>query len=129
MNKTDIISKIHLIISVLIVVPTAILYGFNANLFLEIHLETIDELNAFKAISGLYLGFSVLWLLGIRHKNFLKPALISNVVFMLGLGVGRVASIIIDGLPTLLYTLGILGELILGFYGIWILNQKYLKKP
>jgi hypothetical protein len=127
-TKQDFINKIHLIISIIIVVPVAILYGFQPDLKFDIHLNTIDEYNFFKAIMGLYLGFSLLWVLGIFKASYLKTALITNVVFMLGLGLGRLISIILDGIPTLVYLFGMVGELLLGAYGIWVLKQKAITK-
>ncbi|MGC6431236.1 MAG: DUF4345 domain-containing protein [Jejuia sp.] len=122
-TKSGIVTKIHLIISVLIVVPVAFLYGFNPSTEFDIHLDTIDELNVFKAIMGLYLGFSTLWILGIFKKNYLKLALVSNMAFMLGLGFGRLLSLALDGTPTFAYVFGTVGELILGFYGVWLMGR------
>jgi hypothetical protein len=122
-TKQDFINKIHLIISVCIVVPVAFVYGFSPSSQFEIHVNTIDEHSVFKAIMGLYLGFSVLWILGLFKKNYIKLALVSNMIFMLGLGFGRVLSLIIDGIPTFVYVLGTIGELVLGFYGFWLLTR------
>lgn len=123
--KNQIITKIHLIISVLIVVPAAFVYGFNPSLAFDIHLNTIDEHNAFMAIMGLYLGCSFLWILGIFKSNYYKTALLTNLVFMLGLGFGRLLSWFIDGTPSFGYQLGTFGELILGFYGLWVFKLKH----
>ena len=123
MNKENFKQKIHLFISVIIVVPVSFLYGFDLFSQFNIDLNTTDELNVFKAIMGLYLGFSSLWLLGIVKQKYLYTALISNAVFMLGLGVGRFISIIIDGLPTNAFIFGMFGELILGFYGLWTVKR------
>ena len=128
-SKQDIITKIHLIISVFIVVPVAFVYGFKPSSEFDIHLNTIDEHNFFKAIMGLYLGFSVLWILGVFRANYLKLALVTNIIFMLGLGFGRVLSWFTDGTPTFGYQFGTVAELFLGFYGLWVLNSKYFKKP
>ena len=49
-TKKDFIRKIHLIISLCIVVPVAFFYGFNPNYQFDIQLQTIDEHNFFKAI-------------------------------------------------------------------------------
>jgi hypothetical protein len=122
-NKSIIITKIHLVISVLVVIPVAFLYGFNPSLKFDIHLDTVDELNAFKAIMGLYLGFSILWLLGVFKRSYLKLALVSNMIFMLGLGFGRLLSLALDGTPTFAYVFGTVGELVLGFYGFWVLKS------
>jgi len=127
-SKIDFITKVHLIISVIIVVPTAFLYGFNPSYQLDIHLNTIDEHNLFKAIMGLYLGFSALWVLGIFKSEYLKTALISNFIFMIGLSLGRILSISMDGTPTFGYVFGTIGELILGLYSLGILNYKTLLK-
>ncbi|WP_298492772.1 DUF4345 domain-containing protein [uncultured Algibacter sp.] len=120
-TKQDFINKIHLIISVLIVVPVSFVYGFNPDWQFDIHLNTIDEHNFFKAIMGLYIGFSIVWVLGVFKTNYLKLALITNLIFMLGLGSGRVLSLILDGTPTFGYIFGTFAELFLGFYGLWVL--------
>ena len=117
----NIITKIHLIISVCIVVPVSFFYGFNPSSEFDIHLDTIDEHNFFKAIMGLYLGFSTLWILGVFKINYLKIALVTNMIFMLGLGFGRVLSLTLDGVPTFGYQFGTFAELFLGFYGLWVL--------
>ncbi|MFD2917114.1 DUF4345 domain-containing protein [Psychroserpens luteus] len=126
-TKQDIINKIHLIISVCIVVPVAFVYGFKPELSFDMFLETVDEHNFYKAIMGLYLGFSTLWILGVFKSNFLKPAILTNIIFMLGLGFGRVLSILIDGTPTSGYIFGTIAELFLGFYGLWILNKRIIQ--
>ncbi|WP_236548001.1 DUF4345 domain-containing protein [Polaribacter septentrionalilitoris] len=87
-TKKDFINKIHLIISVCLVMPVSFVYGFNPSSEFDIQLQTIDEHNFFKAIMGLYLGFSALWILGIFKHQYLKIAVITNIVFMLGLGFG-----------------------------------------
>lgn len=118
----EITIKIHLIISISIVIPAAIIYGFFPDLFFEIAVVSNDEHSAFKAITGLYLGFSLLWILGVLNSSYLKTALISNTVFMLGLGFGRCLSFIFDGFPGNFFLIGTAGELILGFYGVWVLS-------
>lgn len=115
--------RIHLIISIAVVIPAAIIYGFFPESVLEITPNTIDESNFHKAIMGLYLGFSIIWLLGILKEGYLKIALVSNIIFMLGLGSGRVLSILLDGMPSIAYSLGTIGELTLGIYGLYVYRQ------
>ena len=122
-SKPDFISKIHLIISLLIVIPVAFVYGFNPSSSFDLQVNTLDEHSFFKAIMGVYLGFSVVWLLGLFKAKFLKVALVTNMVFMLGLGFGRIMGFFIDGMPNMNLVFGAFGELILGFYGIWVLNR------
>ena len=124
-TKQDVVTKIHLVVSVLIVVPVAFVYGFNPNSEFDIHLNTIDEHNFFKAIMGLYFSVSTLWILGVFKANYLKLALVTNIIFMLGLGFGRVFSWVIDGTPTFGYQFGTFAELFLGFYGLWVLKSHH----
>lgn len=129
MNKENFIKKVHLIISLIIVIPVSLIYGFKPSFQFDIHLNTTDELTFFKAMMGLYLGFSLLWILGLLKKNYLFAALVSNVVFMLGLGVGRLISFIIDGEPSFIFIFGTFGELFLGCYGLWVLKKfKHISK-
>lgn len=124
LSKSNFIQKIHLVISSLVVIPVSFVYGFAIDSQLDISPDTTDEHNFFKAVMGMYLGFALLWILGIFKKQYLKAALISNVVFMLSLGFGRLISFVVDGLPSEAYVVGTFGELILGFYGVWVLTKK-----
>jgi len=126
-TKEDFINKVHLVISIIIVIPAAIIYGFDVETSLEMYAETIDEQNFNKAIMGLYLGFSVLWTLGITKKDYFKTAIISNIIFMLGLASGRILSIVFDGIPSPGFFYGTIGELILGVYGLFILKRLFKK--
>jgi hypothetical protein len=111
------ISKnLHLIISTLIVAPIAIVYGFQPNMLFEVTINSIDEANIFKALMGMYLAFSMLWIIGIFQINFWKIATVSNVVFMLGLAFGRIISMLLDGIPTTFFIVGTIGELVLGLF-------------
>lgn len=123
-TKKEVVLKIHLIISVFIVGAVAFVYGFEPQSQFDIHLKTIDEHNFFKAIMGLYLGFSILWILGILKNSYLKTALITNIIFMLGLTFGRVLSLLLDGIPTFGFLFGTFAELFLGCYGLWVLSKK-----
>ena len=127
-TKQDFISKIHLIIAVVIVIPVALVYGFFPDTSFELYPKTIDEHNFYKAIMGLYLGFSVLWILGIVNVRFLKTAITSNIIFMVGLGSGRLLSIIVDGIPSFGYLFGTAAEIFLGAYGLWVLKRLHLNR-
>jgi hypothetical protein len=79
---------------------------------------------------GLYLAFASLWILGIFKNDYWKTATITNILFMLGLGFGRIISIIFDGIPSTIFILGTIGELVLGFYGWYQLKIfKSISKP
>ena len=53
-KQKHLVTKIHLCISILIVIPVAFLYGFKPWIFLDIVHETVDEHNFLKAIMGVY---------------------------------------------------------------------------
>ena len=125
-SKNDFIRKIHLIISVAIVIPVGLLYGFYPDFKFDLHPVTLDEFSFFKAIMGLYLGFAFLWGLGVFKTTLWKTAIISNIIFMLGLGFGRLISLLVDGTPGFGYTVGTFAELFLGFYGVWVLRRKHI---
>mgnify|MGYP001081676385 CR=1 FL=1 len=121
LKKQQIVLKVHLVISLAIVVPAAFIYGFFSESFLDVSIDTVDESNLLKGIMGLYLALSVIWFMALFKDQFLKVALVSNMLFMLGLGLGRTLSIILDGPPSLIYSFGFLGELALGIYGLWLM--------
>jgi hypothetical protein len=122
------LKNLHLIISVIIVIPVALVYGFKSDLLFDLQINSIDQANVFKAIMGLYIGFVSLWIMGIFKKDYWEMATVSNMCFMLGLGFGRIISMIVDGIPATIFVFGLFGELILGFYALYVLQKKETKK-
>lgn len=111
--------NLHLIISTAIVVSAAFVYGFKPNLFLNVDINTTDEHNILKATMGLYLAFALLWIIAIVNETLWKTATICNMLFMFGLGFGRIISVILDGFPSNIFVIGTIGELVLGFYALY----------
>lgn len=111
---------LHLIISTIIVIPTAIIYGSPTELpkHLDISVTTTDLASMLKAIMCLYLGFAVVWILGIWKASYWKMATQLCALFMLALAVGRLLSMLSDGIPSSGYVYGAAGELVLGVYSI-----------
>lgn len=125
-NKSSwVLKNLHLIISLLIVIPTAIVYGSPSVLSkqLDIQVNTIDLANMLKAIMCLYIGISIIWILGIWKTEYWKRATELNILFMLTLASGRLISMIIDGLPTGGYIFGIIAEFILGIFSMYQLKK------
>ena len=116
----DFAKNVSLIISVFIVIPVGIIYGFSPNFLFDVHLDTTDEYNVFKAITGIYLAFSVVWILGILRAKYWQIAIVSNFIFMFGLAFGRIISVFCDGIPSALFVVGIFGELVLGLHSLRI---------
>jgi Domain of unknown function (DUF4345) len=119
MKKTFKINNLHLLISSLIIIPIGVVYGFAPNLFFDINLSSIDEHNIFKAVMGLYIAFGLLFILGIFNDKFWKSATIANAFLMFGLASGRILSLFSDGIPSTIFYLGIIGEMILGVFALY----------
>ena len=121
-NKINwILKNLHLIVSLSIVIPTAIIYGSPSILpeYLNIKVNTVDFSNMLKAIMCLYIGISFVWILGIWKTEYWKIATQLNILFMLSLAIGRALSMLMDGFPTSGYIFGIIAEFVLGFYSIF----------
>lgn len=92
--------------------------------FLEISVSGVDQIHMYRSIMGLYIGMSAFWVLGANRARFTRAALLSEVVLMFGLAVGRLISLVIDGLPTpLLVIFGVL-EVVMGTWGVLILGRR-----
>jgi len=118
--------NLHLIISTAVLVPAAFMYGIFPErvlpLLLDIRVASIDLKNIFRAIMCLYLGVAGLLILGIVKKEYFNFASLLNMVFMGGLALGRILSMLIDGEPSLIFLLGTFGELILSVFSYWQLR-------
>lgn len=118
---------LHLVISLLIVVPTAVIYGAAPSVllphFLEIPVTTTDLANMLRAVMCLYLGVCAVWSAGILKPRFWRPATLLNILFMLSLAAGRLLSMVFDELPSEGYIFGFCAELILGTYSCFQLKK------
>jgi hypothetical protein len=120
-----ILKNLHLIISVSIVFPTAIIYGSPSILpyHLDIQVNTTDLSNMLKAIMFLYVGISFVWILGIWKPAYWERATQLNILFMLTLAIGRCLSMLFDGLPSGGYIFAVIAELLLGLFSIYQLRK------
>jgi hypothetical protein len=115
--------NLHLLISVAIVIPAAFFYGSNPEHILPYYfafeVNTADLKSVFRALMGLYLSFSLLWIIGILKPNFWKVATLANGFFMCGIALGRLLSLVIDGISSDLFFFGFFGEVILGIFAFY----------
>ncbi len=116
------IKNAHLITSIILLLPIALWYGISPNstlpMFFDFKVESIDLHQIFRAIMGLYLGNIMLWTIGVLYPNYWKTATVANIIFMGGLVLGRLISLFADGLPAPLFQFGLVGELVLGTWGL-----------
>lgn len=121
------IARIFLVICAIGLVPIALGYGMAPSVTLEtlfnISVEGTNHTHIFRAVMGLYLGMVVIWALGAFRRSLTRPALISCVVFMLGLAFGRVLSFLVDGQPHWLLVVYALLELFFGAVALFILRR------
>jgi hypothetical protein len=123
--------NLHLILSIGVVVPAALIYGFNPGATLPVLFDfqvgTTDLKNVFRAIMCLYLMVALAWCLGIAKPQWWKPATLLNVLFMAGLAIGRSLSLFLDGPPSPAFAYGLIGEWVLaGFaaFQFWKYSPK-----
>jgi hypothetical protein len=128
MNSTKAtVSSLHLMVSILIIIPIALAYGLYPKIILpllfDFNVDAINLVNIFRAMMGLYLGMSVIWIMGIIKSKFWITATITNITFMGGLALGRLVSLAIDGVPGIYFLIGFIVEVFLAIWGL-----KNLKK-
>ena len=110
------------------VFPAALGYGLNPKEFLPFlyGIEVADNnlSNIFRAVMGLYIGCILLWVLGAFNKSLTVPALWCMFVFMLGIGLGRGLSLILDGMPDTIFVFFMIFEFIAAGITFYLLKAK-----
>lgn len=121
--------NLHLVLSGIIVILAGPVYGlhpsFTMPLLLDFEVEAVPLKNIFRAIMGIYIGLGIYWLLGASRPSLWKSATLCNVLFMGGIALGRLISLLWDGFSTSFFIAMVL-ELIFmiwGFYNLKIHNS------
>jgi hypothetical protein len=103
-------------------------YGFLPTLTMpflyDIEVTNINLLNILRAISGLYIALVIFWIFGAYNSNLQLPALWSLTIFMTGIASGRVASILIDGLPSPIFIFYLFLEIIFALRGYTLIKKQ-----
>ena len=110
------------------VFPAALGYGLNPKELLPV-LYGIDVSdnnlsNIFRAVMGLYIGCVLLWISGAFNKSLTVPALWCMFVFMLGIGLGRALSLILDGTPDMIFVFFMIFECMAAGITFYVLQAK-----
>jgi hypothetical protein len=110
------------------VFPAALGYGLNPQEFLPIlygiEVENNNLSNIFRAVMGLYVGCVSLWILGALKESLTVPALWCMFVFMLGIGLGRALSLILDGLPDMIFVFFMFFEFVAAGITFYLLKAR-----
>ena len=119
--------KAYLWLSALGLIPVALSYGVapveSLNWLFGMTVEVPNQAHIFRGIMGLYLGMVLLWIMGAMNESCERPAIIAEVFFMSGLAVGRLLSVVVDGVPHWLLLGYIVVEVVLAIAGIALLRQ------
>ncbi len=114
--------NLHLIVSSLIILPIGLTYGLSPKTilikFFELKVATTNIENIFRAMMGLYFGVTTVWIIGILKTRFWTAATLTNILFMGGLGLGRLLSFILDGIPSRIFIAGFFFEVFFAFWGL-----------
>lgn len=122
------IQKVLLIFCAIGLVPIALSYGLVPEKTLTplfgIEVDQINLKHIMRAVMGLYFGQIVFWFMGAFDPKLRRAAIYALIVFMLGLAIGRISSILLDGIPNLILIVYLGLELTFGIIGIAILKKK-----
>ena len=109
------------------VFPVALTYGVNPQVTLaylyDIEVKSVNLSNIFRAIMGLYIALNIFWVIGAFKKPLLLPAMWSLTIFMTGIGLGRLLSLIIDGTPYPAFILYMILEFIFAIFGFLFIKK------
>ncbi|MGL6045983.1 MAG: DUF4345 domain-containing protein [Vogesella sp.] len=121
------VRQLFLISTAIGLVPIALSYGLvpqqSLGELFGLQVDSVNGFHIFRAITGLYLALALFWVMGALRAGLRQAALLSLVVFMLGLAIGRVVSLLIDGLPNTLLLVYLLLELGIGVLGLLLLKR------
>lgn len=123
--------NLHLIISAIVLLPVALAYGIMPAkvipIFFDFNVLSTDLHNIFRAIMCLYIAVGIVLFTGIVKPKYWLTATIINIVLMAGLAAGRILSLIIDGVPSFAFIIGLAGEIILAAFSFYNLKKYALK--
>ena len=90
----------------------------------DLPMDNTDQVHILRAIMGLYLGLVCFWLLGARRPIYARPAVMTVVFFMFGLALGRIASMVLDGMPSPFLVGATCVEIAAGTWGLFVLRDE-----
>ena len=120
--------KLFLLAATFGLIPIALGYGLmpveSLPYLYGVSVEGTSNVHILRAVMGLYLAMALFWFMGTRSQRLQAPAIMSLVVFMLGLAAGRILSMVVDGMPHPLLAFYTVLELGFGAVGVLLLKQE-----
>jgi len=121
------IRQIFLLVTGIGLIPIALSYGLlpqkSLSYLFDVSISNINGSHIFRAVMGLYLALLSFWIAGAFRVELRQAALYSLTVFMFGLAAGRVLSLIVDGVPSLLLIAYLVLEVSCGTLGLILLKK------
>jgi len=102
-----ILKNFLLVISFLTISTIALIYGvspqwFFQNFLVDSQSPTVDQSHILRAVMMLYISLGLFWFYAAFSNKFRDAGIVVLAVFCGGLVSGRILSVIIDGLPSLI---------------------------
>ena len=115
----------------LLIAPGVLAVSLSYGLYPEITLKYLYDIevnsanlaNIFRAIMGLYIALSMFWVVGAFKKSLRLAALWSMTIFMTGIALGRILSILVDGYPDHIFLGYTLIEVVSAITGILLIKH------
>jgi uncharacterized protein DUF4345 len=120
--------KLFLLVAGVFLFPVALSYGVDpaATLpkFMNITVQGTDQTHIFRALMGLYLGMVAFCIIAAFTPEWRRVAVIWAVFFAYSLALGRILSLIVDGMPSPILLFYLVVELMVGTVGLLVLNRE-----
>ncbi len=95
--------SVFLLVAAAGLTPIALAYGLlpatTVPMLYGVEIDSVNIVHIFRAVMGLYLAMVIFWVMGATREPLRLAALYSVVVFMGGLAMGRLLSLLVDGIP------------------------------
>jgi hypothetical protein len=123
--------KIFLLVAGVFLIPVALSYGVDPAatlpMSMNVTVEGTDQTHIFRALMGLYLGMVTFCIIAAFTPEWRRVAVIWAVFFVYSLALGRIISIIVDGIPSPMLLFYLAVELVVGTWGLFVLAPERRK--
>ncbi|EKM23623.1 DUF4345 domain-containing protein [Vibrio sp. HENC-03] len=122
------IQSIFLLLAAAGLTPIALSYGFSPvdslSFLFGVDASSVNVSHIFRAVMGLYLALAMFWVMGAMSTKYRLSALYSLVIFMWGLAMGRLLSLLVDGMPHWLLVVYLFLEFGFGLVGLKMIRKE-----
>jgi hypothetical protein len=91
---------------------------------MNITVEGTDQTHIFRALGCLYLGMSTFCIIAAFTPEWRHVAVVWAVFFAYSLAIGRILSLIVDGMPSPMLLFYLAVELAVGMWGLFVLARE-----